>query len=128
MGEERYISLGVAENISIETMVENLFKYELGYGGTVTSLTPTRIIVDTPVMDKEDRTVFEGEEDELRPLCALVSLFYASQDDERIKGEFVLYATEKLKGHPGLISWSYGLITGASRMRQFAERLQQLKA
>lgn len=46
----------------------SLVQYELGYGGRVIEIEPTRLVAQTRVMDTVDTVTFSGPEDEMRPL------------------------------------------------------------
>ncbi|QVD49168.1 hypothetical protein LUCX_98 [Xanthomonas phage vB_XciM_LucasX] len=61
----------------------SLIIYELGYGGTITELSETKLIVQTCVMSKIDHVVFEGTKEEMEPLLQYVAIFHqlSSEDD-----------------------------------------------
>jgi hypothetical protein len=64
---------------------QSLVEYELGFGGVVTILTPTKIVVKTPIFSKMDISTFEGDEAELRPLVEIASLFVACNENKMRK-------------------------------------------
>lgn len=57
--------------------VISLIRFELGFGGTVTHITPTKVVVQTPVFGKMDVTAFEGGKEEMRPLVEGTQVFHS---------------------------------------------------
>lgn len=53
---------------SIDAALNSLVEFELGYGGRVVSLDPTRIVVVTYIMNCRDTTTFEGSVDDMKLL------------------------------------------------------------
>lgn len=51
-----------------------LIKCAVGYGGKITEFTPTRIVVEAKLLDKIDTSVFEGSEEDMKPLCQCLSV------------------------------------------------------
>lgn len=72
-------------NITVSKAFENLFEYEIGYGGNVIELSKTKIVVKTGVMACVDTTVVEGSEEEMKPLVRAISVFLivAEKTDEK---------------------------------------------
>lgn len=56
--------------------VVSLIRYELGYGGSITDVTSTRIEVRTSMMGRYDITTWEGSEEEMEPLLRAISVWY----------------------------------------------------
>lgn len=71
---------GVTEQIKdFKGAVESLFRYELGYGGRLVEVTPTRIVVRTRVLSKVDTVTFESTEKEMVPLLVLLRAWSEAQ-------------------------------------------------
>lgn len=80
--------------------------FELGYGGTVTEWSSTRIVVDTLVFSVRDRTIFEGSEDEMRFLVTVAGYHAAITSDgesrQALIGETSAFLGKLPDGNGGL--------------------------
>ena len=61
------------QQIGMGHAVIRLVRYELGYGGSIQELTPTRIKVYTSMMGRYDIVEFEGTEEAMQPLMRAVA-------------------------------------------------------
>jgi len=67
---------GVVEGLrSFEDALCSLIKYEMGYGGQVREVTPTKIVVQTRVLSKIDIVTVESSEEEMVPLLVALHLW-----------------------------------------------------
>ena len=59
---------------SASQALESLVVYELGYGGRVSSLSLTKIVIETQILGVKDKTIFEGSENEMAFLVKVAAL------------------------------------------------------
>lgn len=83
---------------TLEKALECLVGAELKYGGHITKLTPTEVVVETRVMACLDTTYFEGSEEEMAPLVALA--YYYSKARSEQNGEIVEDCVSQLEKLP----------------------------
>jgi len=110
----RYEELGDA--------VISLLKYELGYGGVVTSVTDDRIEVMTRIMHCKDRTVFSGEKEEMQDLQAAVYLWLKAEEKVSVDAWYQKVA-EVTKGVPLYVAMASGILKGELVKEKLREQL-----
>lgn len=64
--------------------LNTLAEYELGYGGYIAEISPTKLRVTTHVLSKIDNTIYEGSEEEMLPLLQFCYLFATLSSDEDV--------------------------------------------
>lgn len=102
---------------SIENAVESLLIYEIGYGGSVIDITPTKVVVRTYVMACVDVTQYEGAEKDMEPLVA-IAIAAARLQKEPLSDSVIDQVMQFTGGKPLIVMLGAGLITGMSRVRQ----------
>ncbi len=66
--------------VSVSRALTRLVKYELGFGGKVTSISKNQITVETQVLNCHDTTTFAGSEEEMKPLYEAATFFMVASD------------------------------------------------
>jgi hypothetical protein len=110
----RYEDLGGA--------ILSLLKYELGYGGVVTSVTDDRMEVMTRIMHCKDRTVFSGEKEEMRDLQAAVYLWLKAEKEVSFDAWYQKVA-EVTNGVPLYVVMASGILKGQLVVEKLREQI-----
>ena len=97
----------------------SLIWYELGYGGKIKELTPTKIVIFTRVLAAQDTVTFEGNEKEMKILLA--GVFYHSRTSPNLVqiAEKVIQITKGnalLTSHSAIM-FTGGVLGGGKRLR-----------
>ncbi|OGY62381.1 MAG: hypothetical protein A2745_00100 [Candidatus Harrisonbacteria bacterium RIFCSPHIGHO2_01_FULL_44_13] len=111
-----------ARQLTTEQAMESLVKYELGYGGRITEASPTRIVVQTRVLGHcLDTTIFEGSEEEMRPLRAATYYFLRACGEQMTDLVFEQAFTDLSRKDgtalQAIVAWAGPLIIGRHRVR-----------
>jgi hypothetical protein len=75
---------------SVGAACSNLLEFELGFGGTVGFLSMTRVTTRTRIFDKIDTTIFEGSEEDMRPLLKCLLYFFKLNSKHKKYDETVM--------------------------------------
>lgn len=120
------------KSVSLEAAIRNFIKFELGYGGQITTMHDTGVTVNTRVMGCVDTTVFSGLRPEFDLILEIAQLeqtvqqFIAQQNGGSTvtPGEMdtVMQFTQ---GNPRLIEFGAEMIIGTSRIRRLMVLLLQ---
>lgn len=77
--------------------LESMVVYELGFGGFVTELLPTKVVVETHIFGgTKDTTIFEGSEEEMAFIVKVAAHHTALMADEASRSVLVDRAVEFL--------------------------------
>src|SRR3990167_9526311 len=82
------ILLGKGEVPSTKAL-ENMVLFELGFGGFVTDLSPTKVVVETHVLGKKDTTIFEGPPEEMEFIVKVAAHHVMIRRDETMRSALV---------------------------------------
>lgn len=85
----------------VDRALISLVKYELGYGGVITQLTKTKIVVNTRILNCSDIVTFEGSENDMRPLVEAASLY--CQAAQTMRPAITEIVADKLNGQTALV-------------------------
>ena len=105
---------------SLDEALVSMLKFEYGYGGRPTVIRPTRVATFTTVLNCRDRTVWEGSEEEMRPLV-LVSRAFLDTLHPEVNHVLAETLAPKLHeasgGNAFLVSGLAPLFAGGARLR-----------
>lgn len=118
-GPEIMLSSRYAE---LEDAIQSLCKYELGYGGVVTSLTDDHIEVSTRILHCQDRTVFSGTKEEMQDLITVLSLWLKAEKEVSFDAWYQK-VSEVTNGVPLLVAMSCGILKGELVKEKLREQL-----
>lgn len=110
----RYEELGDA--------IISLLKYELGYGGVITSVTDDHIEVTTRIMHCKDRTVFSGEKEEMQYLLTAVCRWLKAEKEVSIEAWYQK-VSEVTNGVPLFVAMASGILKGQLVAEKLREQL-----
>lgn len=107
---------------SVDKALASLIKYEIGYGGIVTSVTPTSVVIVTRIMGCVDTTTFTGDAQEMKLLveAAAYSTVTAPITDfapKAYRDQAIDQVMQVSGGKPLLIKLAAGMITGRMGQR-----------
>lgn len=119
IGPEILLSSRYAE---IDEAIISLCKYELGYGGVVTSLTDDRIEVSTRILHCHDRTVFSGSKEEMQDLLGAVYLWLKAEKEVSFDAWYEK-VSKVTNGVPLLVAMSSGILKGELVKEKLREQL-----
>ena len=101
-----------------------LVEAELGWGGKIAKLSETEVVVNTSVLNCQDRSTFTGTAQEMEPLYKVAALYawIRRTYHKDIVEAGAEVAVDVLKGNPSLISMYSGTLMGlpATKMAIFA--------
>ncbi|OGN04402.1 MAG: hypothetical protein A3B99_04950 [Candidatus Yanofskybacteria bacterium RIFCSPHIGHO2_02_FULL_44_12b] len=69
--------------------LESMVVYELGYGGSVTDLSETKVVVETVVLGCKDATIFEGSREEMELIVRVAACHAVIMGDETSRGAII---------------------------------------
>lgn len=119
VGPEILLSSRYAE---IGEAIISLCKYELGYGGIVTSLTEDQIEVTTMIMHCKDRTVFSGPKEEMENLLVMTYLWLKAEEEVSIDAWYKK-VSEVTNGVPLFVVMASGILKGELVKEKLREQL-----
>lgn len=107
----------ISRNDTVANALISLIKYEIGYGGHVTDIHPTRVVIRTQVLGCTDTTTYSGSEEDMKPL--LETACYEVMSRKHVDMDAIF---EKMKAwlpdmRAGFVVWSSGLFIGAEKVR-----------
>lgn len=112
----------VERHATIESALETLVVYELGFGGRVIDVRPDYLRVETRVFDTVDHTNFEGKSNDMLLLLeaarnmtqvAAVQFVPGSEPHKRLMNTIQKFT----HGNPLLLSLGGGIIAGGTRIK-----------
>lgn len=118
-GPETLMSSRYAE---IGEALVSLCKYELGYGGVVTSLQDDHIEITTHIMHCKDRTVFSGSKDEMQDLLGATYLWLKAEKEVSIEAWYQRVA-KVTNGVPLYVVMASGILKGELVKEKLREQL-----
>ncbi len=118
-GPEILLSSRYAE---VNEAIVSLCKYELGYGGVVTSLTEDHIEVSTRIMNCKDRTVYSGSKEEMENLFAVLYLWLKADKEVSIDA-WSKKVLEVTNGVPLYVVMASGILKGELVKEKLREQL-----
>lgn len=118
-GPETLISSRYAET---DEAIISLCKYELGYGGVITSITEEHIEVKTQVFHCHDRTVFSGAKEDMESLQVAAYLWLKAEKEISMDAWYQK-VSEVTKGVPLLVAMSAGILKGELVKEKLQEQL-----
>ena len=99
--------------------LRSMVVFELGYGGIVSDLSPTSVVVKTRVLACKDTTIFEGSEEEMEFIVRVAAHHVALMSDEASRNtlvekavDFLEMLPEGIRGVPFYITMMAPLLTG----------------
>lgn len=101
----------------------SLLKYELGYGGVVTSLTDDHIEVTTRIMHCKDRTVFSGPQEEMQYVLTAVDLWLKAEKEVSVEAWYK-EVSEVTNGVPLFVVMASGILKGELVKEKLREQIQ----
>ena len=110
----RYSELGDA--------IISILKYELGYGGVITSVTDDHLEVTTRIMHCKDRTVFSGEKEEMQYLLTAVHMWLKAEKEVSVDAWYQK-VSEVTKGVPLYVAMASGILKGELVKEKLREQL-----
>lgn len=119
IGPEILLSSRYAE---VGEAIVSLCKYELGYGGVVTSLTEDQIEVTTRVLHCKDRTVFSGPKEEMENLQAATYLWLKAEKEVSMDAWYERVA-KVTNGVPLYVAMASGILKGELVKEKLREQL-----
>lgn len=111
--DEEVFDLG-AHDIPGEAALRSLVVYELGYGGIVIDVSPTHLIVRTQVLGSIDTTMFNGTEEEMRPLLEASAIVMEQVCNDQLSYDRIMRITG---GSPLLIHLGADQLIGQARLQ-----------
>lgn len=89
-------NLGECEQSPVKAL-ESFVVYELGYGGFVTDLSPTKVTVETHIFGgTKDTTIFEGSREEMELIVKVAATHVAIMSDETSRNALIERAVDLL--------------------------------
>lgn len=110
----------VTRQVSVGLAFTSLVKYELGFGGKVTSIDRGGLSLRTLVMACVDDTRFTGPEEEMAVLNRAAATFVQIKNEPSVKDALVDRVMETTQGVPLLVAHGHGLIMGQPVARAVA--------
>lgn len=106
---------------TISDAMESLVIYELGYGGQICEITPTKIVLFTRCLAAQDTVTLEGPADEMRPLiefCGIYAQICGIEEINQAVTDHALNRTMEMSGGRPLIVTTLGpMLMGQSRVK-----------
>lgn len=102
--------------------IMSLLKYELGYGGTVTSIQDDHLEVTTHIMHCKDRTVFSGPKEEMQDLFAATYVWLRAEKEVSVDAWYKK-VSEVTKGVPLYVVMASGILKGELVKEKLREQL-----
>ena len=119
VGPEILLSSRYAE---VGDAIISLLKYELGYGGVVTSLTEDHIEVTTRIMHCKDRTVFSGVKEEMQYVLTAVDLWLKAEKEVSFDAWYQK-VSEVTNGVPLYVVMASGILKGQLVVEKLREQI-----
>lgn len=117
LGEHQWKMLGFKD---VERPFDDVFKgfvkYEIGFGGKIVSYDKTSCVCITPIMHKEDKTLYYGTEKEIETFV-LTSMFFEEQCGIGTE-EYIDNVMRLTNGQPLMITCSFAFILGQMRLEK----------
>jgi hypothetical protein len=114
-------ALGDSYEQKMPEALRSLVVYEMGYGGMVTDLSFTRVVIDTHIMSCHDRTIFEGAEDEMAWLVKVAGCHALLMGDETYHKALMEHGADVMEkvtgGSPLLCAFTAPFIIGEGATR-----------
>jgi hypothetical protein len=101
----------------------SLLKYELGYGGVITSITDDHLEVITRIMHCKDRTVFSGEKEEMQYLLTAVHMWLKAEKEVSIDAWYQK-VSEVTNGVPLYVVMASGILKGQLVAQKLREQIE----
>jgi len=105
---------------SITDAMQSLVIYELGYGGHIREITPTKLVVFTQVLAAQDTVTFEGPKDEMLPLlkfCAVYAKICQHQQITDVVIDHAMNLLGDLSGKPLFVTGAMPMFIGQDRIK-----------
>lgn len=102
----------VTRQFSVGRAFTSLVKYELGFGGKVVAIEPTKLSTRTLVLACVDDTHFSGPETEMAVLNQAAATFVQIKNNPGVKEALVDRVMATTQGVPLLVAHGHGLIMG----------------
>ena len=111
-----------ARTKSISDSLTSILLYEIGYGGNIAFLEPTKVIIVTHVMGCKDTSTFEGTEEDMSLIVEAAAYSVLTNPvGEHASKEYTNAVMEQImgvtKGNPGLLSMAGGILLGGSSLK-----------
>lgn len=81
---------------SIGNALSSLIVYEFGYGGHTTELKETRVVVETEILGRMDKAIFEGSAEEILPLVIAAAHHSLILSNKRATAHLAEHALQSL--------------------------------
>ena len=105
-------------DLNVEKTLESLVLNQLGFGGHIVDITPTKVVTFCRVLSDEDTVTFEGTEKEMRPLVEFCAYFLHVSQEEGITQPLIEGAIEATAGSRALIFTAMTpLLVGGNRCK-----------
>lgn len=103
----------------VDAALYSLAKCELGFGGSVTDVTETKIVCVTRVLDCVDTTSFEGDKESMYLLVEMCLVYMELRSTtERVYPDHLVDRVMKItRGVPLLVKMGAGMIVGEHLVR-----------
>lgn len=85
---------------SAKDALNSMVVFELGYGGFVTDLSPTKVVVETHILSTKDTTIFEGSKKEMELIVKVAAHHVAIMSDETSRNTLVKKSVDFLGNLP----------------------------
>lgn len=106
----------------LEDAIISLLKYELGYGGVITSVTDDHLEVTTRIMHCKDRTVFSGPKEEMEYLLTAVHIWLKAEKEVSVDAWYKR-VSEVTNGVPLYVVMASGILKGQLVAEKLREQL-----
>jgi hypothetical protein len=120
-GRERFDQDTLTFTNPLEAVL-HVVKAELAFGGQITEVSATRVVLQTRVFDTYDTSIVTGTDEELRPLLTLA--YYHTQALAEHPGEIAAGAAQTaarmsgaLGGCPGFLSLTAPILLGRNQIK-----------
>ena len=103
--------------ITVKRALNKFLLFEVGYGGLITELEPTKVSILTTIMDTKDVMTLSGTEEEMLPIveaaaCAVVSHPFGKHAPAPFQDAVLQDIMAKTKGLPLLLKMGSGILMG----------------
>lgn len=109
-------------DVDLKEAMDRLLRYELAFGGKISTITAETLEVKTRVLDCFDRTVFSGTKEEMEPLFASAALYLEAEKKVNVD-ELLLKVGEVTGGKPLLVAMATPLLQGQAVFEQLKTML-----
>jgi hypothetical protein len=107
----------IETNRTVLNALQLLIEFELGYGGQLIDVSPTKVVTETQVLGCQDKTEFMGSEEEMKPLVhfagVTIGLFEMAITNDKIVDLLV----KKTQGKAMLLANYAPILVGQGAMR-----------